>query len=305
MFNHQLRSDIGGGSRWRFSMGRFWMGVPLATALAVALGASTAAAQDCQSDADCGFGFRCHQEVISTTSSSVGSVSTTVGTTGYPSEPECGNSMCEETEDPDSCPDDCGITSYCVGVSCESDSDCAEDYACQREGGIYSTTTTGSDGPVCGDYACDDAESEESCLTDCSTAMTCQIARCETDADCNEGFYCDPQGGSAVSSATSGGDGSSYTIELYLSECLPMPTDGSGGNGSGVTGGNGDTGDTATTGGDATGGTDSDGGGHWPHWPHHQPGCAVAALPSSGSPVLAALAGVIACGFVQRRRRHQ
>jgi len=300
MFNHQIRSDIAGGSRWRFSMG-----VPLAAALAVALGASTAGAQDCQSDADCGFGFRCHQEVISTTSSSGSTVSTTVGTTGFPSEPVCGNSICEETEDPDSCPDDCGITSYCVGVSCESDSDCAEDYSCQREGGIYSTTTTGSDGPVCGDYACDDAESEESCLTDCNTATTCQVARCETDADCNEGFYCDPQGGSAVSSAsTSGGgtDGSSYTIELYLSECLPMPTDGSGGNGPVVTGGSVETAST----GDASGGTDSDDGGHWPHWPHKpHPGCAVAAASSSGSPFLAALAGLIACGFVQRRRRHQ
>lgn len=300
MFNHQIRPDIIGRPSWRFSMG-----VSVAVALTVALGASTARAQDCQSDADCGFGFRCHQEVISTTSSSVSGASSTVGTTGSPTEPECGNSFCEETEDPDSCPDDCGITSYCVGVSCESDSECAEDYSCQPEGGIYSTTTTGSDGPVCGDYACDDAESEESCWTDCNTATTCQVTRCATDADCNEGFYCDPRGGSAVSSATTSGggtDGSSYTIELYLSECLPLPTDGSGGNGSGVSG---SSVQTASTG-DATGGTDSDGGGHWPHWPPKpHPGCSVAAAPSSGSPFLAALVGLFACGLVQRRRRNE
>lgn len=282
MFNHRrITSVIMGRSGWRFST------VPVAAALMVALGASNAGAQECQTDADCGFGFRCHQEVISTTSSSVSGVSgtTTFGTTGGPFEPECGNSVCDETEDPESCPDDCGFASYCVGASCDADSDCAEDYSCQREGSIYSTTTTGSDVPVCGDYQCDESESEESCLNDCNTETTCQMARCKTDADCSEGYYCDPKGGSAVSSATTSGggtEGSSYSIELYLSECLPLPSDGSGGNGTS--------------------------GGPGPVWPPHKPpypGCAVVGALPGGSAAFALLTGLFACGLVQRRRRNQ
>src|SRR5688500_16648200 len=164
MLNHQQRgSEIFGQQPWKFPAG-----VRIALALAVVLGASSARAQECQNDADCGFGFRCHQEEVSTTSSGATTVgTTTVGTTGYPSEPECGDSICNETEDPETCAEDCGTISYCVGVSCESDSECAEDYSCQPEYGVYSTTTTGSDAPLCGDRNCEDGEEE--CDTDCST----------------------------------------------------------------------------------------------------------------------------------------
>lgn len=306
MLNHQRRGEeVFGRQSWTIPAA-----VGAALGLVLVLGASSARAQECQSDADCGFGFRCNQQVISTTTNGSASVTgvsaTAVGTTGYPPHLYCGDSVCSETEDPDVCPEDCGTISFCEGASCESDSECAEGYSCQPKYGIYSTTTTGSDGPLCGDRTCE--EGEEACDTDCSTELTCQVTRCETDADCGEGLYCDPKGGSAVAGVSgSSGGASGGTIELYQSDCVPLPTDGAGGN-STVVGG------VGTVGGSGLGGSHSHGNGNgngngsghgppWPYGPHR--GCALAAAPVSGSPLLAALAGLFACGLVQRRRRNE
>lgn len=302
MLNHsECRLAVFEQQSWKFSVP-----VGAALALAITLGAASARAQECESDADCGFGFRCHQEVISTTTSDGSSV-TTVGTTGLPAEPVCGDSICAEVEDPEICPEDCGIFGYCVGASCESSSECAEDYSCQPAGGVFSTTTTGSDGPLCGDLTCEDPESEDSCATDCSTERTCQETRCETDADCEDGFYCDPRGGSAVSSvggSSGGSGGTSATLELYQSACLPLPTDGAGGNGSGVSGSTVET-SVASDSSSGSNGTRGEHPGHQPPWPHGPHwGCAVARASSSGSPFLPALAALFACGVVQRRRRN-
>lgn len=293
-----------------------------ATLLAVA----PAKAQMCETDEDCGFGFSCHQEVVSnTTTTGAGASATSVGTTGSP--PWCGNAFCDETESNETCPEDCHLISYCVGASCETDTECAEDYSCQPAGGVYATTTTGGDQPLCGDRECDVSENADTCSMDCSTERTCQIKRCETDADCDEGFYCDLKGGVSVASVSGvgGGPGSGGTIELYQSQCLPSDGGSGGGastdagdsntsatdgdpNTSGVTGG------TATASGNVTGGSASGSGGshaggnghHWP-WPRgpHRPGCSVAATPAGGALPLAGLFGLIAWAQIRRRSRSE
>lgn len=290
-----------------------------ATLLAVA----PAKAQMCETDADCGFGFSCHQQVVSHTSATggVGTATSTVGTTG--GSPECGNAFCEETESVETCPDDCQLIGYCVGASCETDAECAEDYGCQPAGGVYSTTTTGGGVPLCGDGACDVSEDAETCAIDCSTERTCQVKRCETDADCDEGFYCDPKGGVAVASASAsvgGGPGSSGTIELYQSQCLPYD----GGSGGGASTDAGESVATASVGGPSStntsgavatvGGptnTSGSGGGHtgssghhwpWPRGPRH-PGCSVHSAPAGGALPLAGLVGLIGWAQLRRRRR--
>ena len=298
-----------------------------AVALATLLAVAPAEAQMCETDADCGFGFSCHQEVVSNpTTSGSGVSSTSVGTTGGP--PECGNAFCEETETTETCPDDCYVISYCVGAQCEADSECAEDYSCQPAGGVYTTTTTGGDGPLCGDLECDVSESAETCSVDCSTERTCQIKRCETDADCDEGFYCDLRGGVGVASVTGvgGGPGSGGHIELYQSQCLPVGTNGGSGGGATTDAGesnssatDGDSGQSSgvsggtvvssanVTGGSASGsgGSHTGGNGHhepWPRGPWRR-GCSLAVAPMGGSLPLAGLFGLIAWAQLRRRRR--
>ncbi|UCC31345.1 MAG: hypothetical protein JSU86_03530 [Phycisphaerales bacterium] len=65
-----------------------------------------------------------------------------LGDTGGPYSHCCGNSLCEEDEDPRNCPDDCGespayetschdgMDSECDGFTDCEDADCAEDSAC-------------------------------------------------------------------------------------------------------------------------------------------------------------------------------
>src|SRR5688572_11288462 len=186
-----------------------------ALVVAILFAADPAAAQECETDADCGFGFQCYSETL------VGTTNTTATTTnggfdgsssgGAPtsgssgdsadgddagtdtstdgsSTPVCGDNQCQPGETWEACPADCERYSYCAGATCEADSDCAEGYQCQAGGG----NTSGSPGgwePVCGDGLCDASEIE-SCESDCVSICQQVFDTCETDADCDEGYFC-------------------------------------------------------------------------------------------------------------------
>ena len=112
--------------------------------------------------------------------------------------PECGDGICDETEDAASCPDDCAM----MGGDCETDADCEGDACRSPDGCVCAETPRGSacvptcetddDCPMvgqmqlicgeegycapdmmggeCGDGICDEAEDAASCPDDCEEA---------------------------------------------------------------------------------------------------------------------------------------
>src|SRR6187455_2314219 len=151
-----------------------------ALVVAVLFAANPAAAQECETDADCGFGFQCYSDtVIGTTTTGFSlpddsgdseSGDDTVdgsgeGSSGSPTL-VCGDNNCQSGETWEACPADCSRYTYCAGAVCEANSDCAEGYQCQAGGSNSSSGSSG--GSVCGDGLCDVSETDN-CDSDCAT----------------------------------------------------------------------------------------------------------------------------------------
>jgi len=78
---------------------------------------------ECESNADCGEGYECGDEVGSNSSfTSAGGSSSSV----------CGDGTCDFDEDNASCPDDCAVYRLCqpIQMTCSTDADCAEGFYC-------------------------------------------------------------------------------------------------------------------------------------------------------------------------------
>lgn len=233
---------------------RWWAGLPVAAGLLMAV--EPAGAQECETDADCGFGFECYSETLvggtstsGTTGGGGGYASGGADTAGFSNDssdgstaggPEltCGDEFCAYGETWESCPTDCERYTYCAGAVCDSDADCAPNYTCQGGGSnaasVSSGTTSGTGG-FCGDGSCDPAESDEqSCASDCS--MSCQrlYLPCNADAECPSGYYCDRSqpGGSVGVTSSSGGE----VYEWYEGTCSVVGTTGGSGGGAGAGG---------------------------------------------------------------------
>lgn len=202
-----------------------------AFAVALLLAANPAAAQECETDADCGFGFQCYSDtLVSTTTTTTGSSipdgsggteSSDDSSSGGSGTPVCGDSLCEFGETWDACPADCERYTYCAGAVCEASADCAEGYQCQAGGG-NSGSSGGSSGSVCGDGLCDASETD-SCASDCVSKCQQVYDTCETDADCAEDSFCDfSQGVSSSAVTTTAGE----PIYEWLGVCAPNGTTG-------------------------------------------------------------------------------
>ena len=98
----------------------------------------------------------------------------------------CGDGVCEDTEDPNSCPQDCVVS----GVSC-GDGQCAASEDAQT------CPADCEQGSTCGDGVCQQTESASSCPQDCAATSTCGDGVCDGDEttedcaqDCGEAPVC-------------------------------------------------------------------------------------------------------------------
>jgi formylglycine-generating enzyme required for sulfatase activity len=127
---------------------------------------------------------------------------------------QCGNSVCESTESPLTCPsdcaDDCGDT-LCSGaedaLSCPID--CPQSCGDGICTGSESTVTCWPDCGSCGDGVCDPSENQTSCAADCTPV--CGNRRVEGTEQCEAGV---PLGASCTSLGFAGG-----TLTCQASTC--------------------------------------------------------------------------------------
>jgi formylglycine-generating enzyme required for sulfatase activity len=127
---------------------------------------------------------------------------------------DCGNSICESTENPLTCPNDCpGLCGdgLCSGTedaqSCSGD--CPQTCGDGLCTGSESTATCWSDCGFCGDDVCDPSESQTSCAADCTPV--CGDGVVEGTEQCEAGV---PLGASCTSLGFGGG-----TLTCTASAC--------------------------------------------------------------------------------------
>src|SRR5262249_37433421 len=152
--------------------------------------AARASADECTTNADCGFGFSCETIVTSAISTGTGGIGGTGagGAAGYaaasgsagtgfggaatggtssgaapggsggvgsapPPPAVCGNYYCETPlESPVTCPSDCVYTTVCAPATCSDDAQCAPGYSCPAPGSVG--TGGGPNVAFCGDMLC-------------------------------------------------------------------------------------------------------------------------------------------------------
>lgn len=298
IFRHQ-RSR----SRWL----RLLPAVP--TAAALVLLASSARAQECETDADCAAGYECAWSGITDGVSSVATVGS-VGSGGGPT-PYCGDHTCDSDETEVSCPQDCSENRTCQPAYqlCNEDEECAPGFYCDDEGGGVSTTgltagttydgmcavigtTTGSGGGSATDGGAG-APTEETTGSDDGDPGDSSSSGDESSSG-NESSSGDNFGvvGSTFGSAATATNGG--------------PVSGSDGDGSGSGGASGGNGNGSGHGGHGNGNGHGHGNGHWPQgWPGHGYGCSVGEVGGLGAPAgglfMTALAG-LGVAFARRRR---
>ena len=128
----------------------------------------------------------------------------------------CGNQVCDETEDCETCPDDCGECGTCAGDPVCGDGICDEHC---KENCQSCSEDCGSCGPVCGDGICEEEEDCQSCDRDCFCEPVCGNGECEFGENCQE---CPGDCGQCASSC---GDGECADAETYRScpDDCPQP----------------------------------------------------------------------------------
>ena len=128
----------------------------------------------------------------------------------------CGNQVCDETEDCQTCPDDCGECGTCAGDPVCGDGICDEHC---KENCQSCSEDCGSCGPVCGDGICEEEEDCQSCERDCFCEPVCGNGECEFGENCQE---CPGDCGQCASSC---GDGECADAETYRScpDDCPQP----------------------------------------------------------------------------------
>ncbi|MFO8100796.1 MAG: C1 family peptidase [Dehalococcoidia bacterium] len=128
----------------------------------------------------------------------------------------CGNGECEEGEDCEICPEDCGECGTCTGETVCGDGICDE--AC-GESCRSCPEDCGPCGPVCGDGICEEGEDCQSCPQDCPCEPVCGNGECEFGETCRS---CPEDCGMCASSC---GDGECADGETYQTcpEDCPKP----------------------------------------------------------------------------------
>ncbi|HEX9622338.1 MAG TPA: hypothetical protein VF989_19470 [Polyangiaceae bacterium] len=193
-----MRQFHGVGVEARRRWGAAVLGLGVVAASSLAPGNALAQDRECETDAECGFGFECYHHASS-------------GTTGG-GPAVCGNNICEHaSETIESCPTDCDRYTDCTPVECVTNSDCANEYVCE-DLPLPGVSATG--GPTCGDHVCNGSETRASCAEDCVPERRCRLPTtyCSSDDECPDGFHCAGSGsttGVGGFSSTTGSGGSS------------------------------------------------------------------------------------------------
>ncbi|MBR9679338.1 MAG: hypothetical protein GON13_03660 [Nanoarchaeota archaeon] len=122
----------------------------------------------CITDGDCSSGYTCSTEGYC-----------------YDNSNYCGDGTCQDEEDCEQCPSDCGtcsVASVCGDGVCDADEDATNNF-CEAD---CTYTTIGTD--VCGNEICEGSENCDNCYVDCcednTITVECGNGICEDGEDC-------------------------------------------------------------------------------------------------------------------------
>ena len=88
--------------------------------------------------------------------------------------PWCGDGVCSEDEDCDTCAADCGVCPFCGDGTCDEHESCDD---CAADCGVCP--------PVCGDDVCEGDEDCDTCAADCGVCPFCGDGTCNGDEGCD------------------------------------------------------------------------------------------------------------------------